>query len=110
MSIGPGPGSGTAAVPGLVNLLVSSQSLQPLTFGRRLAQLVLVQPQPFQAACERLRHGALADQLRYITAALSLEIWLRANATPQRDAPLATFFSLPVLNPVALGHVAKCPI
>ena len=102
-------GSNTSSLL-LRGLRESWPKLQPLTFGRRLAQLDLVQPQPFQAACERLRHGLVADQLRYITAALSLEIWLRANATPQRDAPLATFFSLPVLNLVSLGHVAKCPI
>lgn len=79
----------------LRGLRESWPKLQPLTFGRRLAQLDLVQPAAFQAACERLRHGFVADQRRYITAALSLEMWLRANATPQRDAPLATFFSLP---------------
>jgi hypothetical protein len=102
-------GSNTSSLL-LRGLRESWPKLQPLTFGRRLAQLDLVRPQPFQAACERLRHGFVADQFRYITAALSLEIWLRANTAPQRDAPLATFFSLPMPSSAPLGHVAKCPI
>jgi len=53
----------------LRGLRESWPKLQPLTVGRRLAQLDLVQPQPFQAACERLRHGLVADQLMNVPAA-----------------------------------------
>ena len=99
-------GSGPSLL--LRGLRESWPKVQPLTLGRRLARLDLVHAPTFQAACERLSHGLLAHQLRYVVAALSLEIWLRANETPQRDAPLAAYFSLP--EPAALGHVAKCPI
>jgi asparagine synthase (glutamine-hydrolysing) len=66
--------------------------VQTLTLGRRLAALDLVEPSAFQAACERLRHGLLGDQLRYFAAALSLEIWLRAN---EAHRPAARLVPLP---------------
>jgi asparagine synthase (glutamine-hydrolysing) len=94
-------GSSTSSLL-LRGLRESWPKLQPLTHGRRLAQIDLVHPPAFQAACDRLRHGLLADQLRYITAALSLEIWLRANATSQRDVPLVTFFSAPQTQPCVI--------
>lgn len=99
-------GSGTP--PLLRGLRDAWPKLQPITMGRRLARLDLVRASAFQAACDRLRHGLLADQLRYFIAALSLEIWLRANESPQRDTSLAAYFSQPAR--VSLGHVAKCPI
>ncbi len=64
-----------------------------LTLGRRLAELDLVDPPAFQAACERVRHGLLGNHLRYFVAALSLELWLRANEQPQRDLTLQAHFS-----------------
>lgn len=62
-------------------------TVQPLTLGRRLAELDLVDPSKFQSACERMRHGLLNNHLRYLAAGLSLEMWLRANH--DRSAPAA---------------------
>jgi asparagine synthase (glutamine-hydrolysing) len=87
---------GSATLPLLLRGLRDSwPKVQPLTLGHHLARLDLVRAPAFQAACERLRHGLPVNQLRHFTAALSLEIWLRANERPQRDGPLAAYFSLP---------------
>ncbi len=63
------------------------------TEGRRLAELDILDPIPFHAACERLRHGLLAKQFRYLVGALTLEIWLEANSNPVRDQATAGFFA-----------------
>jgi asparagine synthase (glutamine-hydrolysing) len=64
-----------------------------LTTGRRIAELDLAEPQAFQAACERMRHGLLGGHLRYLAGAISLELWLSANEVPQRDNSIAAHFS-----------------
>jgi asparagine synthase (glutamine-hydrolysing) len=73
--------------------------VQPLTRGRRLAELGLVDPPAFQAACERLRHGLMGNDLGYFAAALSLEIWLDANPARQPEEALEAHFSSPELSP-----------
>lgn len=73
--------------------------VHPQTLGRRLAELDLVDPPAFQAACERMRHGLLANQLRYLAGALSLEIWLSANKTRQPEGIMNANFSSPDVRP-----------
>ena len=66
------------------------EAVRPLTLGRRLGALGLVDPPAFRQACERMRHGVLNKQLRYLAAGLSLEMWLRANEedrSPAREVP-----------------------
>jgi asparagine synthase (glutamine-hydrolysing) len=49
--------------------------------GTSLADLGLIDPPAFSAACERLRHGLLSRHLRYFVAALTLEQWCAALAS-----------------------------
>jgi asparagine synthase (glutamine-hydrolysing) len=53
--------------------------------GRRIAQLGLVEPAAFRSACEQLRHGLIGNHLRYLIAALSLEMWLRSKESHGRS-------------------------
>lgn len=48
---------------------------EPLTCGRRLGDLGIVEPKQFRLACERLRHGDATD-FPYLSAALVMEAWL----------------------------------
>jgi asparagine synthase (glutamine-hydrolysing) len=54
-------------------------ALHDITRGRRLADHGLVDAYAFQSACERMRHGLIGKHLRYLVAALTIEIWLAAN-------------------------------
>jgi asparagine synthase (glutamine-hydrolysing) len=67
--------------------------IRDLTKGRRLAALGLVEPSAFEAACERLRHGLSGKHLRFYVAALTLEMWLRANERHRQDATVDPFFA-----------------
>lgn len=64
---------------------------EPLTTGKHLADLGLIDPSGLRRSCEALRHGVSTDSLSVQCAALLLEQWLRTRRIRSDEPSLRRF-------------------